>query len=148
MNLPASASYTTARLCAAAGVSRGTLRLYERAGLLAEPRRSPAGYRHYPADAVARLQAVRQLKELGFSLREIALLLAESDLGGIDPARMQALATAQLATIDERIARLQVVRRYVAEVAAGHIALLDDPDCRFLVDFLAAGADGGARPTN
>lgn len=130
---------TTARLCAAADATRGMLRLYEEEGLIAVPQRSAAGYRHYPADTVDRVRAIRLLKELGFTLREIALLLAESDDGNIDAERMQALAQAQLVQIDARIARLALVRRYVAAVAQGDTErLLSDPDCRFLVDFLAA----------
>ncbi len=133
------APLTTARLCAAASATRGMLRLYEAEGLLAPPARSSAGYRRYPADTVDRVQAIRLLKELGFTLRDIGLLLSERDEGAIDPARMQALAAAQVATIDARMARLALVRRYVAAVAAGDLSQLqDDAECQFLVDFMAA----------
>ena len=139
--LPAArgAALTTARLCAATSATRVMLRLYEAEGLLAPPARSAAGYRHYPADSVDRVQAIRLLKELGFTLREIALLLSERDEGAVDAARMQALAATQLAAIDARMARLALVRRYVAAVAAGDLSLLqDDAECQFLVDFMAA----------
>ncbi len=115
------------------------LRLYEAEGLLAPPARSAAGYRHYPADTVDRVQAIRLLKELGFTLRDIALLLCERDEGAVDAARMQTLAATQLAAIDARMARLALVRRYVAAVAAGDLSRLqDDAECQFLVDFMAA----------
>jgi DNA-binding transcriptional MerR regulator len=133
------AALTTARLCAAASATRGMLRLYEAEGLLAPPGRSAAGYRHYPADTVDRVQAIRLLKELGFTLRDIALLLSERDGGALDAARLQALAAAQLTAIDARMARLALVRRYIAAVAAGDLAQLqDDAECQFLVDFMAA----------
>ena len=133
------AALTTARLCAAANATRGMLRLYEAEGLLAPPARSAAGYRHYPADTVDRVQAIRLLKELGFTLRDIALLLCERDEGAVDAARMQALAATQLAAIDARMARLDLVRRYVAAVAAGDLSRLqDDAECQFLVNFMAA----------
>ena len=136
------APLTTARLSAATGASRGMLRLYEDEGLLPAPQRSAAGYRHFPADTVDRVRAIRLLKELGFTLRQIALLLAEGDEGHLDPARMQALAQAQLLQIDARIARLALVRQYVAAVAQGDAPrLVSDPDCRFLMDFLAAAPD-------
>ncbi len=136
------APLTTSRLCVATGASRGMLRLYEAEGLIPAPQRSAAGYRHYPADTVDRVRAIRLLKELGFTLRQIALLLAEGDDGGLDAARMQALAQAQLAQIDARMARLALVRQYVAAVAQGNAPqLASDPDCRFLVDFLAAAPD-------
>jgi MerR family transcriptional regulator, copper efflux regulator len=135
---PASA-LTTGALCAAAGVTRGALRIYEREGLLGVPRRSGAGYRQFADDAVARLQAIRLLREVGFSLREIGMLLAEQRSGDLDAAQMQALAREQLDVIDARVARLRQVRHYMAAVAAGDVDLIDDPECRFLVDFLAAG---------
>lgn len=135
--------HTTA-LCRAAGVTRGQLRIYEREGLLQAPPRTAGGYRSWPADAPARLTAVRQLKELGFTLREIALLLAERDRGRMSAARVARLAREQLVAIETRIARLQVVREYVAAVAQGDRRLLDDPDCSFLVRFLAA--DAAAQP--
>jgi MerR family transcriptional regulator, copper efflux regulator len=130
---------TTAALCAAAQVTRGTLRLYESQGLIPPPKRSAAGYRHYPASEVMRLQAIRHLKEIGFTLKEIALLLDEREQGDLDPARVRELAQAQVLEIDARIARLQMVRQYVAMVADGNVDLIDDPDCNFLLDFMAAG---------
>ena len=115
------------------------LRLYEREGLIRPPLRSDAGYRHYAPDTVDRVRAIRLLKELGLSLREIALLLAESDDAPMDADRLQALAAAQLQQIDARIARLTLLRSYLAPVAAGDFSVLGhDADCRFLADFLAA----------
>ena len=121
-------------------MSRGQLRVYEREGLIPPPRRTAGGFRDYPADTVQRLQAIRQLKEIGFSLAEIALLLAEGDAGQMDEARMQALALQQLQAIDTRIANLKVVRRFVAAVAGGDMTALQDPECSFLVQFLASGS--------
>jgi MerR family transcriptional regulator, copper efflux regulator len=130
---------TTKLLCQRAGVTRGMLRVYEREGLLAPARRSAVGYRNYDDDAPARLQAIRQLKEIGFTLREIALLLSEHDDSGFTPQQIAELANDQLREIDARLARLQLVRSYVAAVAAGDTAVFDDPECAFLMQFLAAG---------
>lgn len=136
---------TTSRLCAEAAVTRGQLRLYERQGLLPAPRRSAAGYRHYAPDAVERLAAIRQLKEIGFTLAEIALLLADHAAGGLDEDGLRELAREQVARIDARIARLEFVRRYLAPVAGGDYSALHDPDCRFLLRFLAAAPGAAAR---
>lgn len=136
----ASAPLRTTELCRVAGVTRGQLRIYERDGLLEMPPRSASGYRGWPADTPGRLLAIRHLKEVGFTLREIAMLLAERDLGRMSAARLQGMAREQLAAIDARIARLQVVRDYVAAVAQGRRDVLDDPDCRFLTRFLLADA--------
>lgn len=137
---------TTAALCAAAGVTRGTLRLYEREGLLPAPQRSANGYRHYAAGEVQRLHAIRAFKELGFTLREIALLLDEREAARLGPDRLRQLAAEQLTRIDQRMARLQLVRGYLADVAAGDFSALDDPECRFLCEFLALRAEPAPSP--
>ena len=136
---------TSGAICSAAQVTRGQLRVYEREGLIPPPRRTAGGFRDYPADTLQRLQAIRQLKEIGFTLAEIALLLAEGDAGHLDEARMQALAAQQLEAIDTRMANLKVVRRFVAAVAAGDMTALNDPECSFLVQFLASGSRRAAR---
>lgn len=134
-----SPTLTTKGLCAAAGVARGALRLYEREGLIPPPRRKASGYRCYDGSDVVRLQVIRNLKEIGLTLKEIALFLDERDRGDLDPARLRELAREQLALIDTRIARLELVRRYMAAVAEGNTALIDDPQCDFLMAFVAAG---------
>jgi hypothetical protein len=58
---------------------------------------------------------------------------------------MQALAAEQLRAIDQRIANLKVVRRFVTAVAAGDMTALNDPECSFLVQFLASSSHGGRR---
>lgn len=142
---PAPSRLTSGAVCEAAGVTRGQLRLYEREGLLPPPRRTAGGFRDYPPDTLDRLQAIRQLKEIGFSLAEIALLLTESDHGHLVPERLQALALEQLRSIDVRIANLQVVRRFAEAIAAGDMTALGDPACGFLVQFLASGRSAGTR---
>lgn len=138
---------STKALCTAAGVARGALRLYEREGLLPPPRRKASGYRCYVSSDVVRLQVIRNLKEIGLTLKEIALFLDERDNGDLDPARLRELAREQLALIDTRIARLEVVRGYMAAVAEGNTALIDDPQCNFLMEFVAAG-QGHAAPVD
>ncbi len=142
---PRAVPLTSGAVCSAAQVTRGQLRVYEREGLIPPPRRTEGGFRDYPADTVARLQAIRQLKEIGFTLAEIGLLLAEGDAGALDEARMQALAAEQLRAIDQRIANLKVVRRFVAAVAAGDMTALNDPECSFLVQFLASSSRSSRR---
>ena len=66
-----------------AAVNPQTLRYYERRGLLAEPTRSPGGYRTYPADMVRRVRFIKRAQELGFTLTEVAARRS----GMPDPAR-------------------------------------------------------------
>ena len=129
---------TTSALCKAANVTRGQLRLYEDEGLIAPLSRTEAGYRQYGTDTVDRLKAIRHLKELGFTLAEIALLLSDRDQGELDVQAIVRLACEVLSKIDERIAALQVIRAYVAPVASGDMSVLQDEDCNFLVQFMTA----------
>jgi MerR family transcriptional regulator, copper efflux regulator len=133
-----SLTFTTSALCLASNTTRGQLRLYERDGLLNPPERTRAGYRSYSADTVLRLKAIRELKELGLSLAEISALLSERDHGAIDEKILQARASQLVTELDARLARLRVVRDYVAAVAAGDMTAIDDPNCQFLAQFLAA----------
>jgi len=62
---------TIGQVADAADVNIQTIRYYERRGLFPTPRRTPAGYRQYADDAVARLRFIKHAQELGFSLQEI-----------------------------------------------------------------------------
>jgi DNA-binding transcriptional MerR regulator len=129
---------TTSALCKSANVTRGQLRLYEDEGLIAPKSRTEAGYRQYGTDTLDRLKAILHLKELGFTLADIALLLSERDQGALDEPAIQRLAGELLAKIDERIAGLQVIRGYVAPVSVGDMSVLQDEDCHFVVEFMTA----------
>jgi DNA-binding transcriptional MerR regulator len=61
------------------GVSDSAIRYYESIGLLPEPKRQPNGYRDYDEADVARLQFVAGARTLGFSLDDIAEILALRD---------------------------------------------------------------------
>jgi MerR family transcriptional regulator, copper efflux regulator len=92
-----------------AGVSVETVRYYERRGLVAPPRRSASGYREYgPAD-VDRLRFIGRAKALGFTLTEIASLLASG--GAASTSSVEASARQKLAVIDEQRRRLEHTRR-------------------------------------
>jgi MerR family copper efflux transcriptional regulator len=110
------ATLTIGRLADGAGVSIDTVRFYERKGLLPEPARTAGGYRSYTDDDAWRLRFILRAKDLGFTLREIAELLADrlDGTGGADAvqsaaaAKLVALAAqqAELAATTERLQRL------------------------------------------
>lgn len=98
---------TIARLGAAAGVGVETVRYYQRRGLLAVPA-SAGGVRRYGAEDLRRLRFVRRAQAAGFTLEEIAELLALDRTE--DRARVRDLAAARLAALDSKIAELQSSR--------------------------------------
>ncbi|MDP3347833.1 MAG: MerR family transcriptional regulator [Hydrogenophaga sp.] len=136
---------TTSALCKAANVSRGQLRLYEEDGLITPHSRTEAGYRQYGTDTLDRLKVIKNLKELGFTLAEIALLLSDRDQGALDETAIQRLAAQALKKIDERMAALQVIRGYVAPVAVGDMSVPQDEDCNFVFEFMTALSAGETR---
>src|SRR5579859_4336966 len=62
-----------------AGLSAPTIRFYERAGLLAPPRRSEAGYRLYEPEVLDSLRFIARAKALGLSLAKIRLMQEQPD---------------------------------------------------------------------
>ncbi|NVM74664.1 DNA-binding transcriptional MerR regulator [Duganella sp. SG902] len=96
-------------IAGATGLSRDTLRFYEKRGLL-RARRAANGYRDYPPEAVDWLRYIRLAQTLGFTLTEIEAdlpLLAEPDTSA---PQLRAALERKLADIDQRIDGLQRLR--------------------------------------
>lgn len=98
------------------GVGVETVRFYQRKGLLDAPRGGAAGGRHYGPDDVRRLRYVRRAQAAGFTLGEIAELIALDQMD--DRRRARAMAKARIAALDAEIARLQEARRSLAKLAS------------------------------
>jgi DNA-binding transcriptional MerR regulator len=99
-------------------VSVKMLRHYDELGLLPPARVDPAsGYRYYSADQLPRLNRLIALKDLGFSLEQIANLLdrdlAVAELRGMLRLRQSEIAAriaaeqAQLARVEAHLAQLE-----------------------------------------
>jgi MerR family mercuric resistance operon transcriptional regulator len=117
-----SGALRSGQVAAAAGVNLQTLRYYERRGLLAEPDRSLGGHRLYPPEAVTVLRVIKAAQRLGFTLDEVAELLAAGrhGHGSRRDAGLQARAATKLTEVDARIADLKVIRAtLVAAMDAG-----------------------------
>jgi len=107
---------------AAAGVNQQTLRYYERRGLVTEPDRSPGGHRLYPPETVTVLRVIKTAQRLGFTLDEVADLLAAGthQHGRRADAGLLARAEAKLAEVEQKIADLNVIRDSLrTAIAAG-----------------------------
>ncbi len=75
------------------GVSVRTLHYYDEIGLLAPSHHSDTGHRLYAAGAIVRLQQIKSLRQLGFSLEEIRACLDRPDFS---PHRVIELHIARL----------------------------------------------------
>lgn len=108
---------TIGELARRAQVNIQTVRYYERRGLLPAPHRTPAGYRQYAEAALDRLRFIRRGQELGFTLTEIAELLALR----LDPhttaAEVKTRAEEKLVDIDRRLHDLERIRHALTHLA-------------------------------
>jgi MerR family copper efflux transcriptional regulator len=106
------------------GLSLRTIRFYEENGLVVPTARSDGGFRLYSESDVARLEVVKSMKPLGFSLEEMQELLALlHDLQHASAGRSELLdrlrmfheaATARVTALRDQLA--------VAESFAGDLA--------------------------
>ena len=106
------------RLANELGLGAGTLRYYERLGLLSPARRTGSGYRMYDRDAARRLRFIRRAQALGFSLEEIAELLALHDNPHGTARQVKRLTEAKIADFETRIRDLQRMKRALEVLAA------------------------------
>ncbi|MFE2075774.1 MerR family transcriptional regulator [Streptomyces misionensis] len=96
-------------LAAQAGLTRDTIRFYEKIGLVTG-RRLANGYRDFPPEAVPWLQYVRTAQTLGFSLAEIARTGEELRNAPDAAEALSALFKEKIKVIDTRMAQLAALR--------------------------------------
>jgi len=124
------------------GLTQRTLRYYEEVGLLAAPTRMAGGFRLYSPDDVARVEQVKQLKQvLGFSLAEIRTIVeAQQHLNALRSQyranpdtqhrrevldNAEAIVSRQLEVIEQKIAQMQTMRAELVERLQRYATLRD-----------------------
>jgi DNA-binding transcriptional MerR regulator len=116
-------------LAAKTGVTAKTIRFWESTGLLADPTRTPSGYRDYEPDAVKRLEFIRHAQAGGLSLEQIRQILEIGDSGDVPCEHVGRVVADRLADVESRIAELAETRRHL-QALAGRAAAQDPADCR------------------
>lgn len=86
------------------GLTVKGVRFYEKIGLIKPAERSPAGYRLYSEEDIARLHKIHFYREQQFSLEDIAVLLNDPD------ADLRSYLKRQLFDIESRIQELEHIR--------------------------------------
>ncbi|MFF3937457.1 MerR family transcriptional regulator [Streptomyces phaeofaciens] len=144
--------YSIGELARRTGLTVKTIRFYSDRGIVAPTDRSPAGYRLYGIDAVARLDLVRTLRELGLDLPTIRKVVdRELSLPEVAAAHAEALAV-QIRVLRLRRAVLTTVAERGStpeetELMHRLAQLSEDERRRLIGDFLDAVFDGlGATP--
>ena len=110
MKVSSNGALSSGELAGLAGVSRDTLRHYERKGVLPRPLRGHNGYRQYPAEALQRVQLVRRALSVGFTLDELAKVLKVRDAGGAPCEEVRKLAAQKLVNVQDQLRELTALR--------------------------------------
>jgi DNA-binding transcriptional MerR regulator len=133
--------YTIGQLARRSGLAVRTVRFYADSGVVPPADRSEAGHRRFDAGALARLELVRTLRELGVDLATIRRVLA-SEVEVTDVAATHAAALdAQIRTLRLRRAVLRAVAERGTDPEGMRLMhrlahLSDDERRRIVTDFL------------
>ena len=100
------------------GVSAKMVRHYESLGLLPKVGRTQAGYRQYTSKEVHTLRFIRRARDLGFSMAEIAELLALWQDRRRASAQVKRIALAHVADLDRRMKEMDAMKRTLEQLAA------------------------------
>ncbi len=94
------------------GFSKDTIRYYEKIGLIELPRyaRRDNNYKDYPATILQTLNAIRNLKGLGFTLEEIREIIVREQINALDSATTFKIIEQKIIHLDTQIDRLMLYR--------------------------------------
>jgi MerR family copper efflux transcriptional regulator len=96
------------------GLSKDTIRFYEKIGLIAPLQRKPgSGYKDYDDAIIQRLTLIAQAKALGFTLSEIKEYIELWQDGLLSYEEKIHLIESKIEQVDEKIQQLYNIRNYL-----------------------------------
>ena len=107
--------YQIGELAARIGVQPESIRYYERIGLLPKAQRTTAGYRVFTQEHLERVELIKQMQALGFSLMEIREMLELKFTRGHTCQNVRDHLKQKLDSIDKQIEAIRTFRKEVAE---------------------------------
>ena len=126
-------------------VSVQAIRFYEREGLLPRVARNSAGYRQFDADVLKRIGFIKHAQEVGFTLNEIAELLAlRADPDG-SCETVRSFAAEKMQEIDLRLRALRKMKRTLKNLTDICDQELDASACP-IIEALDAGYSNRQSP--
>lgn len=106
-------------LASKTGVKIPTIRYYEQMGLLSAPEQSAGNQRRYSKAELNRLAFIKHARDLGLKIDDIRELLNLSEHPDQTCAEANRIAADHLASIREKIIRLQRLETELARIATG-----------------------------
>jgi DNA-binding transcriptional MerR regulator len=100
------------------GLSRDTIRFYEKQGLIQMGRkqRRDNNYKEYPAELTDRLLTIRRMKNFGFTLNEVAGLLGMIEVKEATCGNVSGLIEKKVELLDAKIREMIVLRNQLIAV--------------------------------
>ena len=122
------------------GLTPRMIRHYESIALLPDAARSATGYRRYDERDLHTLRFIHRARSLGFSIEQIAQLLALWQDRERSSAEVKTLVQGHVLELEQKIADLQAIRDTLAHLA--HCCHGDTrPDCPILDNLAATGSN-------
>jgi MerR family copper efflux transcriptional regulator len=115
------------------GISAKMVRHYESLGLLPRVVRTDSGYRQYSEAEVHTLRFIKRARDLGFSMAEIAELVALWQNRRRASANVKRIAQQHVADLTQRIEAMQAMQRTLNQLLH-HCHGDERPDCPILDD--------------
>lgn len=123
----------------AAGISAKMIRYYEQIGLLPAAARKESGYRQYSSRDVSMLRFIRQARQLGFSMENIANLMGLWSNNRRASKVVKSLAERHVADLAERIRRMSEIKEAL-ESLIKNCSGDENPHCAILDGIAGASA--------
>lgn len=124
---------TIGQAAALSGISAKMVRHYESLGLLPRVGRTDSGYRQYSEAEVHTLRFIKRSRDLGFSMTEIAELVALWQNRRRASASVKRIAQQHVAELTQRIEAMQAMQRTLNQLLH-HCHGDERPDCPILDD--------------
>lgn len=100
------------------GISVEAIRFYEKQGLVSVPNRTAAGYRQYSPETIKRIRFILHAKDAGFTLKEVADLLALRQSSRDSCSKIKQRAQMKLQDVESRLNDLHMVRDALSNLVA------------------------------
>ena len=110
---------TIGKIASRAEVSPGTLRYYEREGLIAPAGKSSGGFRLYGQDSILRLRFIKQAQACGFALSEIRELLVLRNRDSACCGDVRTRAVEKKLQLEAKIRALRTMSKALDRLIAG-----------------------------
>lgn len=99
------------------GISKDTIRFYEKMGLITSTDRQAGSriYKEYSTEAIERLLMINQGKKLGFTLGEIKQLMQDWEEGMMSKQDKIRIIKSKLEEINQKMEQLATIKTYLLD---------------------------------